>query len=260
MITCYVAESMVNMVSGLIDQGYEDYAVEAAMSKVFASEALWTTVDDALQIAGGNGFMREFPYERLMRDCRINRIFEGTNEILRLFIALTAMNDVGKQLSDLVTAVKDPIKGFGLFVDYAKRRVATATGYGQDIMGKAHPLLKEHAAFFNEQTRNLNGACDKLLRKHGKNIVGKQFATKRLSDIMIDMFALACTISRVSQSIEEKGAEKAKREIEILNAFKKQAEDRLKLSYQHIDDNDDEIIKALSDYAVENERFLWDNI
>ena len=83
------------MVAGLIDQGYEDYAVEAAISKVFATEALWRTADEALQIAGGNGYMREFPYERMMRDCRINRIFEGTNDILRLFIALTAMNDVG---------------------------------------------------------------------------------------------------------------------------------------------------------------------
>ena len=54
---------------------------------------------EALQIAGGNGFMREYPYEKAVRDCRINRIFEGTNEILRLFIALTALNRVGATLS-----------------------------------------------------------------------------------------------------------------------------------------------------------------
>ena len=57
------------MVAGLVDQGYEDYAVEAAISKVFATEALWRTTDEALQIAGGNGYMREFPYERALRDC-----------------------------------------------------------------------------------------------------------------------------------------------------------------------------------------------
>ena len=48
-------------------------AVEAAISKVFATEALWRTSDEALQVAGGNGYMAEFPYERLMRDSRINR-------------------------------------------------------------------------------------------------------------------------------------------------------------------------------------------
>jgi len=67
-IDCYVAESVVNMVAGLVDRGYEDYAVEAAISKVFASEALWRTTDEALQIAAGQGYMREMPYERAMRD------------------------------------------------------------------------------------------------------------------------------------------------------------------------------------------------
>jgi alkylation response protein AidB-like acyl-CoA dehydrogenase len=63
-VDCYAAESAVNMVNHFIDSGHEDYAVEAAITKVFASEALWRTVDEALQIAGGNGYMREFPYER----------------------------------------------------------------------------------------------------------------------------------------------------------------------------------------------------
>ena len=69
-IDCYAAESVVNMVAGLIDGGYEDYAVEAAVSKVLASEALTRTADEALQIAGGIGFMRELKYERVVRDAR----------------------------------------------------------------------------------------------------------------------------------------------------------------------------------------------
>ena len=60
-----------------------------------------------------------------MRDCRVNRIFEGTNEILRLFIALTAMNDVGKQLKELSSSLEgifhDPIKGFGVLSEYGLR-------------------------------------------------------------------------------------------------------------------------------------------
>jgi alkylation response protein AidB-like acyl-CoA dehydrogenase len=85
-IDCYTAEAAVTMVGGLIDAGYKEYQVEAAISKVYATERLWHTADEALQIAGGNGYMREYPYERIVRDCRINRIFEGTNEILRLLI------------------------------------------------------------------------------------------------------------------------------------------------------------------------------
>ncbi|MCA9525252.1 MAG: acyl-CoA dehydrogenase family protein, partial [Myxococcales bacterium] len=77
-VDCYAAEAAVTVVAALSDQGYDDYSVEAAITKVFASEALWRTADEALQVAGGNGFMKEYPYEQIMRDVRINRIFEGT--------------------------------------------------------------------------------------------------------------------------------------------------------------------------------------
>src|SRR6476659_2647874 len=123
------------MIGNLIDQGYEGYSTEAAIAKVFGTECLWRTADEALQIAGGNGYMCEFPYERIVRDCRINRIFEGTNDILRLFIALSAMNDVGGQLKELAASLKDvfndPIKGFGVLSEYAKKRASLATGFNR---------------------------------------------------------------------------------------------------------------------------------
>src|SRR5689334_24242335 len=148
MVDCFATESVVTMVAGLVDQGYEEYAVESAISKVFASECLWRTADEALQIAGGNGFMREFPYERILRDSRISRIYEGTNDILRLFIALTAMNDVGQNLRDVGKSLEgvftDPIKGFGLISEYALRRAAIATGIEREgaTFTRLDPALK----------------------------------------------------------------------------------------------------------------------
>ncbi|WP_243286559.1 acyl-CoA dehydrogenase family protein [Geothrix terrae] len=67
----------------------EEYSVEASMAKVWGSEALFATADDALQTFGGAGFSAEYPAEKIYRDCRINRIFEGTNEINRLLVAGT---------------------------------------------------------------------------------------------------------------------------------------------------------------------------
>lgn len=84
----YACESMVYMTTGKITQGMGDYSMESAMCKVFCSEKLWESVDKAMQIAAGNGYMREYPYERIMRDSRINLIFEGTNEILRVFFSV----------------------------------------------------------------------------------------------------------------------------------------------------------------------------
>ena len=128
---------------------------------VLASEALWRTADEALQIAGGIGYMREMPYERAVRDCRINRIFEGTNEILRLFIALSAIHDVAEELKDLAESMRgvlaDPIKGFGVMSDYAMRRASLATGLrrAKGAWTLLSPSLAPEAAVFEAATREL---------------------------------------------------------------------------------------------------------
>ncbi|HTQ05171.1 MAG TPA: acyl-CoA dehydrogenase family protein [Polyangiaceae bacterium] len=263
-IDCYATEATVTMVAGLTDGGYGDYAVEAAISKVFASEALWRTSDEALQIAAGNGYMTEFPYERLLRDSRINRIFEGTNDILRLFIALTAMNDVGTNLRDVSKSLEgvfnDPIKGFGVISEYALRRAAFATGIGREgtTFTKLSPALKTAQGVFEDCTRDLAAATDRILRKHGRAIIEKQFATRRLADIMIDLFVLACVLSRVDASIRKNGESGAAREIDIASAFAGQARRRVKHTVTEIDDNQDEHVKSLADLAFESERYGFD--
>ncbi len=264
-IDCYTSEAVVTMVGGLIDAGYQDYAVEAAISKVYATECLTRCADEALQIAGGNGYMCEYPYERIVRDSRINRIFEGTNEILRLFIALTAMNDVGSQLQELAASMKgvlhDPIKGFGVLSDYARKHAQLRTGIGGAAKFEGlHPSIQNVAEGFEIETRFLAQAADRILRKHGRNIVSKQFATKRLAEIMIDLFVLASTLSRVQASIEANGEEQAAREIDILRMFAREARVRMKQNFRRIDNNDDEPLKALAEDAFAVERFRWDTI
>jgi len=264
-VDCYTSEAVVTMVGGLIDGGYQEYAVEAAISKVYATECLSRTADEALQIAGGNGFMRDYPYERIVRDSRINRIFEGTNEILRLFIALTAMNDVASQLKELSSSMKDvlndPIKGFGVLSDYARKHAQLRTGRGGLAkLENLHEAIRPQAEAFETETRYLAQATDRILRKHGKNIVSKQLATKRLAEIMIDLFVMACTLSRVQASIDAMGAEKASKEIDILRVFTREARVRIKRNFRRIDNNEDELLKALADDAFEAERFRWDTL
>ncbi len=265
-VDCYATEAAVTMVASLNDRGFEDYAVEAAISKVFASEALWRCADEALQIAAGNGYMCEFPYERVVRDSRINRIFEGTNEVLRLFIALSAMDDVGSVLKELASTLQgvfnDPIKGFGVLSEYAIKRARLAAGINLErgSFTRVDPLLKESAVVFEQLTKELAVAVDRILRKHGKNIIGKQLASKRLADIMIDLFVLACVISRVDTSLREKGAQGAAQEMQILEVFTHQVQRRVRDNFESIDDNRDETMKALAEHTFDAERFSWDTI
>jgi acyl-CoA dehydrogenase family member 9 len=266
-VDCYAAESTVNMVNHLIDSGSDEYQIEAAISKVFASETMWRTVDEALQVAGGNGYMCDFQYERMLRDARINRIFEGTNDILRLFIALTAMNEVGANLKELSSSLKgifdNPIKGFGILSDYARRRAGLATDLIKREKSKftrVHVALKPTQELYEELTVDLATAVDRVLRKHGKDIIGKQFATKRLADAMIDLFVLACTMSRVSTELEAKGATAVTQELEILHVLGNQVRRRVKANFSKIDNNDDELIKSLANHALEAEAYTWDNM
>ncbi len=263
-VDCYATESAVQMVAALADREYEDFSVEAAITKIFATEALWRTADQSLQIAGGTGYMREYPYERVLRDCRINRIYEGTNDILRLYVALTALNDVGQRLKEMAGSLRgifdDPIKGFGLLYDYAKQRATWATGLpvSSPSMTKAHVALRAEADIFEDTARDLAAMADRLLRKHGKDIIGKQFATSRLANVMIDLFVLACVLSRVTAAIEAKGAEGTTEEIGIAKVFAGQVQGRARRNFRKIDDNDDEIIKHLAEAAYERRGYGWD--
>ncbi|MCJ7755649.1 MAG: acyl-CoA dehydrogenase family protein, partial [Thermoanaerobaculales bacterium] len=263
-VDCYATESAVQVVAALADRQYEHFSVEAASTKVFSTEALWRTADEALQTAGGTGYMREYPYERVLRDCRINRIYEGTNDILRLYVALTALNDVGQKLKEMSGSLRgifdDPIKGFGLLYDYAKRRATWATGLGTTSAGmtRAHVALRPEADTFEDLARDLAAMTDRLLRKHGKDIIGKQFATRRLADVMIDLWVLACVISRVTAANESRGIDEAAEEIHIARVFAGQVRGRARRNFRKIDDNDDELVKGLAEAAYDRGGYGWD--
>ncbi|MEO6421046.1 MAG: acyl-CoA dehydrogenase family protein, partial [Polyangiaceae bacterium] len=169
----FALESMTYLTTGLVDAKVSDYSVESAICKVYGSETLWRVVNETLQIAAGIGYMQEYPYERMLRDARINLIFEGTNEILRCFIALSGMQGPGNELVEVAKAMREPIKGFGLLSDFAIRKARTALG--RERMTKAHPILNREQVVFEEYTQELAANVDKALRKHGKNIAEMQY-------------------------------------------------------------------------------------
>lgn len=258
MMNCYVAESMCFMTTSLIDKKDVDYSMESAAAKIFASEMLWEAVDENLQIWAGNGYMKEYPYERWLRDARINRIFEGTNEILRAFIALSGMQGPGQELAGLAEAIKFPLKGLGIVSDYVARRVKRSV-VGESIT-HAHPSLKKMAGLLEEGASELATQVDVLLRRHGKQIHTKQFAQKRIADIAIDFFAMISVIARVTRSIEEKGSDKCELELAMAEAFFKRANRRIRGNFKAIDSNDDDQMKLIAAKAYELGQYPFDSL
>jgi acyl-CoA dehydrogenase family member 9 len=247
MALTYACESMTYLTTGLIDAGLADYSVESAACKVFASEALWEIAHETTAIAAGSGYMSSQPFERLLRDARVNLIFTGTNEILRCFIALAGMQGPGEELSEVSRAVREPIKGFGLLSDFALRRARVA--FGRDRLLRAHPLLSRESVMVEEYAQDLSRNVDKVLRKHGRNIAEMQYTQKRVADMAIDLFALSAVISRATRAIEERGEEGARREFDLATIFGQIAERRLFENARSFEKNDDELRKSVASRA-----------
>ncbi|CAN5790285.1 hypothetical protein BH09MYX1_BH09MYX1_15770 [soil metagenome] len=243
----YALESMVYMTTAMVDAKVSDYSIESAICKVFGSETLWRVANETLQIAAGIGYMADYPYERHLRDAWINLIFEGTNEILRCFIALSGMQGPGQELVEVVRAMREPIKGFGLLSDFAIGKARRALG--RERMTKAHPLLNREAVVFEEYTIELAKNCEKMLRKHGKNIAEMQYTQRRVADMAIELYGIACVIARTTRALERRGEEGARRETDLTTMFVNAAQKRLAGNVASFEKNDDELRKGIADRA-----------
>jgi acyl-CoA dehydrogenase family protein 9 len=244
MADTWALECMTYLTTGMIDAGVDDFSVESAICKVYGSETCWRVVNEALQIAAGIGYMADYPYERLLRDARINLIFEGTNEILRAFIALSGMQGPGRELVDVARAMREPIKGFGLLSDFAIRRARTVLG--RERMTRHHPVLNREAVVFEEYVQELARGAEKVLRKHGRDIAEMQYTQKRTAEMAIELYAIAACIARTTRAIERRGEEGARREIDLTSIFVSAAEKRMAQTVAAVDKNDDELRKAVA--------------
>ena len=201
---CFASESLVRQVGNFIDSGHPDYSIEAAISKIYATEALWFTINEALQIAGGNGFMKDYPYERYLRDSRINMIFEGTNEVLRIYIGLTGIKPVGDYLLEVKNIksdfLNDPIKKIGLLTSYVGSQITQKTGLGSSEIDTQLPELKEFAAIYEKAVLHLQKCAEHLVKKYKKGLIKEQLHVKRLADMAIEIVVGLATLSRVEST------------------------------------------------------------
>jgi acyl-CoA dehydrogenase family member 9 len=237
-------ESMCYLTCGLVDQGVPDYSLESAMCKISATEFLWYAANRALQLKGGAGYMRDEPYEKVLRDIRIFPIFEGANDVLRSFVALSGMKPVGEKLSGLGELdLGNPIGTIGMLMDYVSGRIRP------DKIRLAHPELEKHAEDVSEQVKQLRGVSESLLREHRKQIVERQFQQKRIADAASDIFAQIAVLSRVSSIFEDQGVEPSGQERYIAETFCSRAAGRVRSQFRRIESNDDERMSAIAKLA-----------
>lgn len=257
---CFAAESMVYMTTDLADKGIKDYSLESAICKIFSSESAWRIINEAMQIGGGTSYMKEYPYEQLARDARINIIFEGTNEILRCFVALGGMQGPGEYLKGIGEALRYPLKGLGPLSDFAVKKIKRDIVGIRDTITSADTHLKQETALIETYVNQLASSVEKTLLKHQKNIWEKEFVQKRISNIVIDLYAMICTVSRTTFFIQKDGIGKSRNTILLCQAFCDRAARRIKRNFRSMDGNDDENLKEISNKIYELGDYPYDII
>jgi acyl-CoA dehydrogenase family protein 9 len=241
-------ESMCYLTCGLVDRGVEDYSLESAICKVAGTEFLWYAANRVMQLKGGAGYMRDEPYEKILRDIRIFPIFEGANDVMREFIALAGMKPVGEKLSELGdVGLGDPIGSIGVLAEYVGGRIQREVR--PDRITAAHPELSDLADDVSDQVKRLRDVTESLLREHKRDIVERQFAQKRIADSIADIYAQIAVLSRVTRIFEDQGVEPSGQERYIAETFCSRAASRVRSRFDQLSENDDERMSAIAKLA-----------
>src|SRR3954452_18057270 len=268
--TAYGLESMVELASELAEAGHTDIRIEAALAKLYGSEMTWLIADELVQIRGGRGFEtaeslaargeRGVPAERVLRDMRINRIFEGSTEIMRLLIAreavdahLSAAGDLASPDADLQRKIRAGAKASGF---YAKWLPHLAAGKGT-VPGQYGEFgaLARHVRFAERSSRNLARQTFYGMSRWQATLEYKQGFLGRIVDIGAELFAIAAACSR-AEMISKDAPEQGEAAFALADAFCEQARLRVDHLFDRLWANTDDTDRRIASGVLDG-NFTW---
>jgi len=220
-VMTYVTESVVYRTAGLVDDGLKgidhtspeagrqslkqiaEYAIECSLNKVFASEALDFVADEGVQIHGGYGFIQEYLVERIYRDSRINRIFEGTNEINRLLIPGTLL--------------KKAMKGELALMQKSMSLQNELMSLMPSIVDDGTLEQESHLLAMAKKIFLMTGGL--AVQKYGMALDKQQEVLSNMADMMIQIYAMESALLRTKKMIARSGEEKSENAIAMTTVF-----------------------------------------
>ena len=202
-----------------------------------------------MQIAGGIGYSKEYPYERALRDSRINLIFEGTNEILRALIALMGLQQPGEELKAVGKAFKDPLHSIGAISSYLTGRVKRTLVKPE--FTKVHELLADEADLVADNIHGLAMAVEKALIEHGKAIIERQMLQERMANAAIDIYLSTAVLARATAAIKKHGEAGAAADLEAARLFIPTSMRRTRRAIRALERNADDTVRAIAQRALD---------
>src|SRR4051794_22506189 len=268
--TAFGLEAMLDVTSRLADDKRNDIRIEAAIAKLLGSEMGWKVVDELVQIRGGRGFEtaeslaargeKPVPVEQGFRDMRINRIFEGSTEVMHLLIAREAVDQHLKVAGDILepdTELKDKAKaalGAGKF--YAKWFPQLVVGDGQRPGSYAEfGPLATHLRYVERSARKQARATFYAMNRYQAKMERKQAFLGRIVDIGAELYAIAAACV-YAKTIKQEHPERAEQARELADLFCRQARRRADVLFEELWHNDDDLNTKRA-FGVLDGRYQW---
>src|SRR3954464_407020 len=268
--TAFGLEAMLDVTSRLADDKRNDIRIEAAIAKLLGSEMGWQVVDTLVQIRGGRGFEtaeslaargeKPVPVEQGFRDMRINRIFEGSTEVMHLLIAREAVDqhlkvagDILEPEAELKVKAKAAV-GAGKF--YAKWFPQLVVGDGQrpGSYSEFGPLAS-HLRYVERSARKQARATFYAMNRYQAKMERKQAFLGRIVDIGAELYAIAAACV-YAKTIEQEHPDRAEQARELADLFCSQARRRAHVRFEELWHNDDDLNTKRA-FGVLDGRYTW---
>ncbi|MGA8164171.1 MAG: acyl-CoA dehydrogenase family protein [Waddliaceae bacterium] len=262
--TTFAMEALSWLTSAWADREAMDIRIEAGMTKLFCTESLWKITDLTVQLLGGRGYEKArsllargecgYPIERAMRDCRINRILEGSSEIMHLFLARETMDPHLKNIKSLsrnLTKTRLLAKLASLLGRYSVWYT------GQWVKSWIHASYKElgplakHFRFCERKSHQLARTLFYYMARYRKNLEKKQIILRRLMEIGTELFAMSATCSYAISRQKEQPNDTSP--ITIAQYFCSMATRRITHRFRSLTDNDDPMANHLAKCVIDKE-------
>lgn len=246
----FAMEACTYQTAALIDSGEGDFMLETAMLKVFSTEVLWRIINDTFQIFGGKAYFTDEPYERMLRDARINMIGEGANDVLRAFTALVGMRDVGLELEGVLSAMKNPLRNLSRLGRFAGRKLGSMLT--APAISVRNLELEEDAALLAKAIGTLGANVERLLATYQRDILDKQYLLARVADTATELYVSACVLNRLEQLLRVHKISPNERRLGLISGryYLKTARRRMARNMKDLWDHDDEDTNSLANFLL----------
>ena len=247
----FAMEAATRQCAAFIDRGAEDYMLETAILKIFATEHLWTIINDTIQIFGGKAYFNDEPYERMMRDARINTIGEGANDVLKAFVAVVGCRAPGLRLDRIR---KSPLRMAGWACGHLWQWLPIA---GKPSFPVVNAELHSASEQLSRQVKRFGLNLPWVFKMCGteERFIQAQLLHERIADIAIDLYTSSCVLSRLDQLLTHKPTQSAPAsppaaEIAAGKNFLKIADRRIDSAIKALYENDDDDTIATANSAL----------